>query len=155
MGRKHAQIMDYQWMEINPKRERLVRKHFCWLMPETHSLWDEWFSVELLNVHSNAGVVRNWLYPLQNWEGSDAVLGENECLMNKWIPRGHKKNFLIYTTSMHEGTLRLMLWMVSFFACICILGVVSRHTNTYWSNVISLSPGNVRAFMIIIFFYWA
>lgn len=59
MGGKHAQIMDYQWMDINPMREQLVQKHFLVVNVRNAQLEDEWCWVAFPNVRSYAGVVQN------------------------------------------------------------------------------------------------
>lgn len=82
--------------------------------------------------------------------GSDAVLGEKRCLLTKWIPRSHRKIpqcTPVVCTRAHWGWCCEQQAFCMYRPSIW-LRVVSRHTYTYWPNVISSSSGNVRVFMI-------
>lgn len=83
-------------------------------------------------------------------QGSDAVLGEKRCLLTKWIPRSHRKIpqcTPVVCTRAHWGWCCEQQAFCMYRSSIW-LWVVSRHTYTYWPNVISSSSGNVRVFMI-------
>lgn len=126
--------------------------HFWWLVSETYHLPEERVWAEF----PNASMVQKLTLP------SRKPRGRQVSFWREWMPSDYRngqkpqENPLVYTTGMHESILRPVLGIGKLSTCtgpVYGLGGVSRQTYTCWPNAISGSPGNVKAFVIMMIFF--